>query len=50
MIHPDLHFVFPVFKKNKTTDPISEHFIAEWRELVGNSPYINLSQWPPYRG
>ena len=26
MIHPDLHFVFPVVKGKKVTDPVSENF------------------------
>lgn len=50
LIHPDLHFVFPVFKKNKTTDPISEHFLVEWREMVSRSAYFNLNQWLSYIG
>jgi DNA polymerase-3 subunit delta' len=50
LIHPDLHFVFPVFKRNKATDPISEHFMGEWREMVGKSPYFNLNQWLSFVG
>lgn len=50
LIHPDLHFVFPVFKKNKTTDPISEHFLVEWREIAGRSAYFNLNQWLSFIG
>lgn len=50
LIHPDLHFVFPVFKKNKTTDPVSEHFMGEWREMVTSSAYFNLTQWLSFIG
>jgi DNA polymerase-3 subunit delta' len=50
LIHPDLHFVFPVFKKNKTVDPISEHFLPEWREIVSKSPYFSLNQWLSFIG
>ena len=50
LIHPDLHFVFPVFKKNKAVDPISEHFLVEWREIVTGSPYFNLNQWLSFIG
>ncbi len=45
MIHPDLHFVFPVIKGKKATDPISDHYIGEWREFVQNSPYFNFNSW-----
>jgi len=45
LIHPDLHFVFPVFKKNRTKDPISDHFITDWRSMINESTYFNLNQW-----
>ncbi|HBE42915.1 MAG TPA: DNA polymerase III subunit delta [Bacteroidales bacterium] len=46
MIHPDLHFVFPVIKKDKKdTEPVSDSFIETWREYVGKSPYITLNGW-----
>ena len=45
MIHPDLHFVFPVVKGKKSTDPISDHYIGEWREFVQKSPYFNFNSW-----
>src|SRR5690606_31374139 len=35
MIHPDLHFVFPVIKKDrKDTEPVSDSFIEAWREFA----------------
>ncbi|MCD4769894.1 MAG: DNA polymerase III subunit delta [Bacteroidales bacterium] len=45
LIHPDLHFVFPVFKKGKAGEVISSHFIHKWREIVTESPYFNLNRW-----
>jgi DNA polymerase-3 subunit delta' len=44
LAHPDLHFVFPVIKK-KAKDTVSDDFIAEWRELLSNTPYFNLNIW-----
>lgn len=44
LAHPDLHFVFPVFKPEKA-DPLSDNFIKEWREKVLQTPYFNLSNW-----
>ena len=44
MIHPDLHFVFPVIKK-KDKDPVSDDFIAEWREFAGKTPFFTLNNW-----
>jgi DNA polymerase-3 subunit delta' len=45
MIHPDLHFVFPVIKGKKATDPVSDNYIEEWREFVGKSPYFTINDW-----
>jgi DNA polymerase-3 subunit delta' len=45
MIHPDLHFVFPVIKGKKATDPVSDHYLEEWREFVKSSPYFTLNNW-----
>lgn len=45
MIHPDLHFVFPVIKGKKPTDPVSDNYIEEWREFVKKSPYFTINKW-----
>jgi DNA polymerase III subunit delta' len=45
MIHPDLHFVFPVIKGKKPTDPVSDNYIEEWREFVRKSPYFTINNW-----
>ena len=44
LIHPDLHFVFPVIKK-KNKDTISDDYLQEWREVLNSSPYFNLNMW-----
>jgi DNA polymerase III subunit delta' len=45
MIHPDLHFVFPVIKGKKANDPVSDNYIEEWREFVKKSPYFSINDW-----
>jgi DNA polymerase-3 subunit delta' len=45
MIHPDLHFVFPVIKGKKATDPVSDNYLEEWREFVKKSPFFTLNNW-----
>ncbi len=45
MIHPDLHFVFPVIKGKKATDPVSDNYIEEWRAFVNKSPYFSINDW-----
>ena len=51
LIHPDLHFVFPVNEtKKKDEDEKSasrqrDAFIRQWREAILFNPYISESQW-----
>jgi DNA polymerase-3 subunit delta' len=45
LIHPDLHFVFPVIKGKKATDPVSDNYLEEWREFVKRSHYFTLNNW-----
>ncbi len=42
LIHPDVHFVFPVNKGPKSSDdkPVSESYIKYWRELALANPYF----------
>ena len=42
LIHPDVHYVFPVNKGPKTTDdkPTSESYVSYWRELALANPYF----------
>ena len=35
LIHPDIHFVFPVAGKDK---PVSDQFARQWRELLLENP------------
>ena len=49
LIHPDLHFSFPVLKRNADHKRvISTDFIREWREFVKNTPYYNVGDWIQY--
>ena len=45
LIHPDLHFVFPVIKKKQNMEYVSDNYIAQWREMVLRSPWFSLSTW-----
>lgn len=46
LMHPDLHFVFPV-NTNDTVKkhPVSSLFLDEWRQFVNENPYGSLFQW-----
>jgi DNA polymerase-3 subunit delta' len=46
LVHPDLHFVVPVLKTQKAAkDPVTDHFIGEWREAFLSNPYLSENQW-----
>jgi len=46
MIHPDMHYVFPVIKKKNSNDePLSDDYLAEWREFNTNSPFGRVNDW-----
>ncbi len=46
MIHPDMHFIFPVYKKEKEKDPpVSDDYIKEFREQVLLNPYLEYLDW-----
>ena len=46
LMHPDLHFAFPVSTNDKIkSKPVSNHFLEEWREFIHNKPYGNLFEW-----
>lgn len=43
--HPDLHFVFPVYKGKGSDKPVSDDFLREWREQISRSPYFDTEDW-----
>lgn len=47
LIHPDLHFVFPVNTTEAVTkkEPVSDDFIFKWREMLLEDPYPTLFGW-----
>jgi len=52
LIHPDIHFSFPVVKTG-STDTKSMHsglFLGQWREIMLKNPYIGPMQWYEHLG
>ncbi len=45
LIHPDLHFAFPVNTVKNIEKPVSDDFIDKWREIIPGNPYISLNNW-----
>jgi DNA polymerase-3 subunit delta' len=45
LIHPDIHFTFPVYRRKSDSPALSYDFIQEWRSAVTQNPYMNLIEW-----
>lgn len=50
LIHPDIHFTYPVITQKSGKPPISTDFISEWREFVKQFPYGNVYDWLQFIG
>ncbi len=50
LIHPDIHFSYPVVTKKAGSPPLSTDYITEWREFVTSYPYGNVYDWLQFIG
>ena len=50
LMHPDLHFSYPVIPKKAGDKPISTDYISEWREFIQQYPYGNVYDWLQFIG
>jgi DNA polymerase III subunit delta' len=50
LIHPDIHFSYPVVTKKSGSPPISTDYISEWREFIKSYPYGNVYDWLQFIG
>jgi DNA polymerase-3 subunit delta' len=50
MVHPDIHFSYPVITKKPGSPPLSTDYITEWREFVKQFSYGNIYDWLQFIG
>jgi DNA polymerase-3 subunit delta' len=50
LIHPDLHFSYPVIPKKSGDKPVSTDYITEWREFIQQLPYGTPFDWLQFIG
>ena len=50
LVHPDIHFSYPVVTKKPGSPPISTDYISEWREFIKTYPYGNVYDWLQFIG
>jgi len=41
LVHPDLHFVFPVVGSKATSD----QYLVQWRAALAEHPFLNVNDW-----
>ena len=45
LVHPDQHFVFPIYKEKSADTTTCENFLPQWRNRLLQSPYFSYDQW-----
>jgi DNA polymerase-3 subunit delta' len=50
IVHPDIHFSYPVIAKKSGDKPKSTDFAADWREFIKQNPYGNVYEWLQFIG
>jgi DNA polymerase-3 subunit delta' len=45
LIHPDIHYVYPVVSRKSGDKPVSADYISEWREFISLFPYGTIFDW-----
>lgn len=45
LLHPDLHFSYPVIPRKSGDKPTSADYLVEWREFLKQYPYGNAYDW-----
>ena len=50
LVHPDIHFSYPVVTKKPGSPPVSADYISEWREFIKSYPYGNVYDWLQFIG
>lgn len=50
LIHPDIHFSFPVIPWKPGTPPVSNDCMNQWREFIAADPYGNVYDWLQFLG
>ncbi|HVS97001.1 MAG TPA: DNA polymerase III subunit [Puia sp.] len=50
LIHPDIHYSYPVIPKKPGDKPVSTDYSQEWREFIRQYPYGNAYDWLQFIG
>jgi DNA polymerase-3 subunit delta' len=45
LVHPDLHFIFPMVANRETKKLICDDYLPEWRTFLASHTYFDLNMW-----
>ncbi|OAV68719.1 DNA polymerase III subunit tau [Bacteroidales bacterium Barb6XT] len=45
LVHPDLHFIFPMVASKEKKKEVCEDYLSKWREFLHGRPYFTIDQW-----
>ncbi len=45
LVHPDIHFAYPVIPRKAGDKPVSTDYITEWRTFISKQSYGNVYDW-----
>ena len=48
LVHPDLHFVFPIVAKKEKKKEVCDDYLTEWRGFLKEYTYFNMDNWLDY--
>lgn len=50
LVHPDIHYSYPVITRKAGQPPLSTDYAQEWREFIQHYPYGNIYDWLQFIG
>ncbi|MEJ7589667.1 MAG: hypothetical protein WKI04_19115 [Ferruginibacter sp.] len=50
LVHPDIHFSYPVIPRKAGDKPVSTDYATEWREFITSQSYGNVYDWLQFIG
>lgn len=50
MVHPDIHYSYPVIPRKSGDKPVATDYIKEWREFIQLHPYGDVYDWLQFIG
>jgi DNA polymerase III subunit delta' len=45
VVHPDLHFVFPVVSAKNLSKPVSDDYLKSWRTFLNDEVFHSFNKW-----